>query len=217
MGSLDWRRQTRKITGAERSTSMGVNVFEGSRRIAKLLAAIWIVGAVGYHVMEPPRVYVTASIAAPGAAPEATFSAYCASPNASETVFYQRTPAGTNYQVGLCFLARKFPKGMLVPYKRDGSTVWGETWLSPEVGQYARDVVSKFEPTRELEALADLEGRQRTRQHWINCAIVVAAGLLALWLVVTVIGWIVRGFLGILRGQDALPAPSTPRPPDIKN
>lgn len=81
---------------------MTINVFEGARRIAKLLAALWVGGWVIAAFNISPSVDVTYKIANPIAVPIRMTEA-CPADSTTEYVYDKVTQSGTKTAVTLCF------------------------------------------------------------------------------------------------------------------
>ena len=88
---------------------MAINVFEGARRIAKLLAALWVGGWVVAAFYVSPSVNVTYKIANPGAA-SIRITEECPADSATEHVYDKVTQSGTKTAVTLCLHLPKKPK-----------------------------------------------------------------------------------------------------------
>jgi hypothetical protein len=188
--------------------SIRINVFEGARRVALLLAALWVIGVVVIGYADEPRVHLSYLVLSPHGTPKSNFDG-TTSCSADDRQEYKslRTAKGTSLWVTICFKSLQFPKGeMLVPYKenRDG-TMWGAGKYSREVSSYTESYASEFRLPAVDEGWAD--GRywpERWEQAKISGAWLVG-GVFALWLFTAVAGWIVRGFAGIPMGMDRRP------------
>jgi hypothetical protein len=93
----------------------------------------------------------------------------------------------------------------LVPYRIDNDTLWGNRPYSREVKAYtdARAEEFRLTPADQERALAAWNARRWT-SIWY-AVLFAAGGWIALSLLQEVIGWIVRGFIGIPRGHDHRP------------
>jgi hypothetical protein len=186
---------------------MAINMFEGGRRIAKLLSVLWVAGFAFMFFGDPPSVSVKYEVRRPQQAPVLMPSDYdCNTDSRSEANWGRRTPSGTQYDIYVCFLARQFPDGQLVPYRVDSDgMMWGNTPYSDDVDSYADAAFKSWKPTpRDLEWIDSQKWVVR-REHaseilpWLAGGVIVVLGLS------TIIGWIVRGFAGIPRGRDSRP------------
>lgn len=81
---------------------MAINVFEGARRITKLLAALWVGGWVIAAFSISPSVDVTYKVATPGAAP-IRITEECPPDSTTDHVYDKVTRRGTKTVVTLCF------------------------------------------------------------------------------------------------------------------
>lgn len=182
---------------------MKVNIFEGARRISLLIGALWVVGWGAHAVFSEPYSRVTYSVLWLGVP---FVSGVCPDDAAAEYI-NRKTPWGEDVNVELCFLASETDNGeMLVPYADAGE---GKAWMgrkySTEVQQYTESVARKFQLTPEgIEAFESIQ-RKALLEQWGVAAMSLFGGLAVGWAVVAAIGWIVRGFMGIPRGQDMHP------------
>lgn len=182
-----------------------MNIFEGSRRIAKLSAALIVIafGIAGINVS--PNIYISYEIATPSSPPVRT-TANCSSEAEHEYGSFI-TKAGTRVSYLLCFPTTTFKDGKkFIPFKVDKEgMMWGNTRGSSEVSAYAREYRQSFTPTQADEIWAE-------NQKWPLIIKKLFDGLLLLFLTLLIFGvfvwatgWIVRGFMGIPRGQDSKP------------
>ncbi len=182
---------------------MKLNIFEGARRISLLIGALWVVGWSAHAIFSEPYSRVTYGVLWLGAP---FLTEECSSDAATEYLS-RKTPWGKDVNVELCFLASEANNGeMLVPYADAGE---GKAWMgrkySTEVQQYTNSVANKFQLTPEgIEAFEAIQ-RKNLFEQWGEAAMFLFAGLAVGWAVVAAIGWIVRGFMGIPRGQDMRP------------
>jgi hypothetical protein len=180
-------------------------MFEGARRIAILLGALAVVVTVATVALDTPYVSLTYAVRAPGA-PFIRSDESCPSEALSKYMSVSTT-SGRSASVTLCVPTMLFENGAaLIPYKIDEEgMVWGAAKYSPEVMAYERELEQRFRlPANDVKYLEE----QITKARWRNAkeaAKYLAIGL-AIWAaVVSVIGWIVRGFLGIPNGMDRRP------------
>lgn len=183
-----------------------MNFFEGARRIVYVLAFIWI-GAALFLVSESdysPTFHY--KIAWPGQGPS-KYDGDCFYPNKEEMHTIQKD-GDTVAHISLCFLAQAASNGkMLIPYaKADGENKF---WLSPS---YSDNVTNYTAQTMNAAVSAgafnpDISGIpwRRYLNTAESAAKLVFGGLLAIFLFSRVVGWIVRGFMGIPIGKDRKP------------
>lgn len=182
---------------------MKVNIFEGARRISLLIGALWVVGWSAHAIFSEPYSQVTYSVLSLGV----PFVAEDCPDRAAIEFLEREAPDGKSVNIKLCFLAGQADNGeMLVPYTEasDGIVWMGERY-STEVQKYTESVARKFQLTPEgIEAFEAIQ-RKALLEQWGVAAMSLFGGLAIGWAVVAVIGWIVRGFMGIPRGQDMRP------------
>lgn len=93
---------------------MKLNVFEGARRIALALGALWVAGCIAYAVFAEP--YASATFAIPGPGEPPVKAERCADDDATAYTT-AKTSKGHSIGISLCFTARKAADGrLLVPY-----------------------------------------------------------------------------------------------------
>lgn len=185
---------------------MKVNVFEGARRIIFLIqAAIVLIG--GYFVYEDASNDYYRSIIFVSEHPNQSFyltKTECGYDDLEERKTVKMSN-GDEVNIDLCFRSVLFDSGdKLVPYKIDkkGMT-WGASKYSPVVEDYASKRKNEFKLKASEEKLIESE---LTRQFWKELkdggqSIVIAC--IAVWIVSGVLGWVIRGFLGIPSGRDS--------------
>ena len=192
---------------------MRINVFEGARRIALLLGAIWVIGVATFTVSDwerDTRVKIVFARSGPGqpwlrATPAERYSD-CTFADASQSREFT-TKGKTSVSATLCFKASKFKNNrMLVPYKQDGEGMWwGAGAYSDEVKAYTTEAADAFRLAMTDEEWADGQLWPTRWKTVRNAAGVLFGGLVLLWLFTAIFGWIVRGFLAIPKGQDRRP------------
>lgn len=94
----------------------------------------------------------------------------------------------------------------LIPYKvdADGMT-WGKEGYTTEISTYEGHVKRRFTMTATDEEVSIKEAEKHWRSTFVETMGFLATGLAIFGAVVWAIGWIVRGFMGIPRGQDQKP------------
>ncbi len=183
---------------------MKVNIFEGARRIALLTGALWAIGCFSYALISKP--YVTLIYAVPALNSSPVLAEEC--PGESATEYVERTaPDGRNVNVKLCFLASPSDSGeMLVPYADAGNgKVWMAEKYSSKVSAYTEGVARLFQLTPQGIEAFQTKHWAALLERWEQAALALIVGLGIGWGFVAAVGWIVRGFLGIPRGQDTRP------------
>lgn len=183
---------------------MAINMFEGARRIAKLIAALWVIGWLVAAFQVTPDINVTYKVTWPDV-PPVRMPEDCPSDSGTKGK-RMATQSGTEAWVNFCFLAYTSSKGVkAIPYEVDRV---GERWrgadeYSSEVRAYMTRISDEFSFTAEDEKW--VEGQRWPsifRQLGLG-ALGVAGGLAFLWVFTWATGWIVRGFMGIPRGADS--------------
>jgi len=225
---------------------MPINIFEGARRIAKLVAIVWALGISSFILMQSPYLAGTYYISAShkrhvSSALLCEYQTHFDAENITIT-----TKKGTEAHVTLCFPpeTKEFlvtiPSG--VKYAVTAPVVATEQEVvaySQEIAEFEdrlkkeEPVVSPSVPRRlqkpwEEDAIVLNWDRQVFAEHikhslvlsqadedWIDGQwreqrwyaiwqglVVLVTGMAFLWAFTWSIGWIVRGFLGIPRGQD---------------
>jgi hypothetical protein len=185
---------------------MAINIFEGARRIALLIAGLATIGTVIGLVTNEPYMPINYSIAHP-TGPFVRMVDSCPS-DASTHYFTAKTSTGKNVSVDLCILAMSFGKNgdRLIPYKVDEQgMIWGAAPYSSEVSAYELKLEERFKIPLgdEKQIIKDIS--RRYRENMMEGIGYLVAGLAIFGGVVWAIGWVVRGFLGIPHGMDRRP------------
>ena len=184
---------------------MQINIFSGGRRIALVvgfiiacLAALFAFLINGTHA--PTTLIYAIEMKQP-----IKRATGCSYNDDSE-----RTSIGTVYglfdvDVIFCFRSITLKGEQYIPYL-DSSGAWlaGRSY-SDEVSNYERGFIKQFEipETDRAEATAD----SRDNAHWVFLYSVLAftGTAVTVWIVTCILGWIVRGFLSVPRGEDFRP------------
>ena len=184
---------------------MATNIFEGARRIAKLGAVV----AAGVTLIvlfnASPYISVNYSINQPDSRGVRIDIDKCNTTLEAMEWVTVTTEKGHAAYVPLCFVAQEFENGKrLVPFRVDpkDGRVWGNTPHSSEVSQYTSRVKDNFHLTPEDEEWVDKKWSSERWKEMLEGGFWLIGGLAAFFIFVWTIGWIVRGFLGIPRGQD---------------
>jgi hypothetical protein len=181
-----------------------LNIFEGARRTVKLLAGLWVVGWCLFGaVQHQPFISVDFEVVYPNG-PVIARERTCQNADLQRWHNFT-TETGTRISGFFCFVAIPFGERLLVPYARKGDAVYGQESFRPEVQDYAALQLRGFKPDADMQrALDALYWPAMWGAFWPG-AVIVACGLALLFAATWAIGWIVRGFLGIPRGQDHKP------------
>lgn len=188
---------------------MKINMFEGARRIAKLIAVIWVVGWCINAFTSSPYIHAYFRVSSPDSVPVGMGEqeSGCNDDDATE-YFSQHTSKGTDVSLTLCFKPMTFGnEKSLIPYRVDETThmVWGNEKYSTNVSNYTKKVANNFRLSKADEEWID---RKVWSARWGKIkegALAIIGGLAFLWIFSWGVGWIVRGFAGIPAGHDRKP------------
>jgi hypothetical protein len=188
----------------QRGRSMAMNMFEGARRIAKLIAALWVIGWLVAAFQVRPDISVTYKVTWPDV-PPVRMSEDC--PSDSGTKYERKaTQNGTSARVIFCFLAYTSSKGdRSIPYEVDRvRNLWrGSDEYSTEVRAYMSSISNNFRYSADDENWIEGQKWPSIFQQLGLGALGGSGGLVFLWAFTWATGWIVRGFMGIPRGSDS--------------
>jgi hypothetical protein len=186
----------------------GINVFEGSRRIALLLKVVWVIGVAVLSYMQSPDVLVKFVTTQPDAPFMITDEDCEIGADGIERVI-RAIDGGRSISAELCFKSQVFESNQqrLVPYKVEKDTMWGNGRYATEVRAYTKARAEQFRLTG-----ADQEAARAAwsslRSRTVGYAFLFATGgWIALSVLQALTGWIVRGFVGIPRRHDRRPEP----------
>jgi hypothetical protein len=183
---------------------MKFNIFEGSRRITKLIQLCFVTGGLLTAFNSTPYITLKYLKTTPND-PPILLGVKCSGNDQIKYIDYKLSD-GSDAHIELCFAAHNFPAGQLIPYKvekLDGVDMeWGDKPYSQNVEQYIDRAVGNF--------ILDKAGVDAARNEWWNKkwdlikegAEIAIFGCLGIGVLALIIGWIARGFLGIPRGQD---------------
>lgn len=181
-----------------------MNVFEGARRIVKILAGLWVLGCVGYAFTINPYANVTYVVSAVHQ-PPSLMKTSCPDNAASETNWDFKTKKGNQVTVTLCFLpSLDFvgAKTPLIPYVAADGKIYGNEKYSSGVMTYTKDVMKRFSLPSEDHDSLDTQARDKWWSAlWVNVQVLVA-GLIFIFGLAWCVGYVVRGFMGVPRGSD---------------
>lgn len=179
-----------------------MNIFEGARRVAIAGAAVVVVFVLYITVTRDPYAEISYEVSHFGATPILVDN--CAYSSVDARVSESRnTGSGAKYDIEICFKASRSNDGrMLVPFVSTSEGVLMNPPYSEEVSEYTNSFIKSFHGGAAELALAD---ERISRSFWsnvINTAVGIVVSLAGFWVFVWAMGWIMRGFLGIPRGQD---------------
>jgi len=182
---------------------MGMNVFEGARRIAFLVKVVWVmcVAAVAYSI--PPAVTVKFVTTDPRGGFAMTEAECDLRTDAVEWVT-RWIDSDRWVTAELCFKAQDFASSdrPLVPYKIDRDGSWGNSPHSRQVAEYTDARAERFTLTAANSDAARAAWDAARSRHLWYAVLFAIGGWVAISLAQAVIGWIVRGFVGIPLGHD---------------
>lgn len=184
---------------------MQVNIFSGGRRIAAVLGTLLAAAAGGFAwIVSEPYVGPTYAVAINGDTWPTDSCAYGLDGTETASVV---TAAGRSVTVSLCFKAQLASDGRtLVPYKSADGQVWMNDRYAPAVTDYMSKFASRFTLSAERGQDVDEQWKRAEWDQYRNTILAAAGALVAAWIIATTLGWIVRGFLGVPRGQDFRPS-----------
>ncbi|HFF6210444.1 TPA: hypothetical protein ACGCHH_000356 [Stenotrophomonas maltophilia] len=189
---------------------MQINVFEGARRISLLLSALAVVVAIWLAAISNPYVTANYRIYQPGA-PIVSAGAACREQGSAEVHFETTTPKSRHVWVNVCLMAEQLAmddgttQGFIpLPPGPNGKPSWAYAG-SEAVAQYKERIERSFVLPADEGQKLDTQFEAKRRKEWRDISVGLVGTLLVFWLGVTAVGWIVRGFAGIPRGQDSRP------------
>lgn len=185
---------------------MRVNIFEGFRRLTWLAIALWLLGMAAAVIFYDPPVEMTYVVSAPGQPPMLRPDPSSCGPFDASKIVWATSERGRSVRLKFCFEAHKSDAGeLLIPFKTQGDKWIMNTAYSDDVNAYTDSVMADFVKSFRDAALADEKSEIYRRWEIIKGVVSGIGGALAIWIVSRVLGWIIRGFLSIPRGQDYRP------------
>ncbi|MCW2391853.1 hypothetical protein M2336_000237 [Sphingobium sp. B1D7B] len=189
---------------------MGINWFEGGRRVSYLISGIGIIVGVFVLFSEGPTTYVVFDTETPDD-PWTFTTTPCDYPDLSEYTARNILIGGKEEDIILCFRT----KDTKILYKRaeqDTSkqwTYWTNDQYNEEVSNYVSARVENFRLTPEMIRAANTGFSNHRWSEWKSHAFETiqwtGAFLIFMLVLTTAVGWIVRGFAGIPQGHDFRP------------
>jgi hypothetical protein len=190
-------------------------VFEGCRRIARLLQCIWIIGCLVVFWNQRPFARLVYETEGPDRSFVRQNTTWCSEGDEAQLIENYRFESDRTVEILLCFKAQPFPVDrMLIPYKIDRvkNLWWGGYSWEDDVRTYMNGRVKRFTLEPESQGTATVLWR---KERWNQFCLAVAyaiGGFIFVSVAAALIGWIVRGFLGIPLGHDSRPEPPTTAP-----
>lgn len=189
---------------------MQINVFEGARRISFLLSALAVVVAIWLAASSDPLVTANYRIYQPGT-PIVSAGPDCHEQGSTEVYLKTTTPKSRKVWVNVCLMAEQLAmddgtaKSFIpLPPGTNGKPSWAYAG-SEAVAQYKERIKRSFVLPADEGQKLDTQFEVKRRKEWRDISVGLAGTLLVFWLGVAAVGWIVRGFAGIPRGQDSRP------------
>lgn len=187
-----------------------MNIFEGSRRIAKLFGLLIVVGyAIVIVFVSNETVYVHYLISAQG---KPTVRVDECGPGSASKSKYTTSRRGSAVNASLCF---EFPKVVESPVAKDTNPSLKREWETARpVGFEAfiqQNSLNDSYMSREMESFQIPESDEDHISRLSRTQALKNAGMYILWMLASLavfwaftwaVGWIVRGFLGIPLGRD---------------
>lgn len=185
-----------------------MNIFEGARRIALLIAAIGGLAGLAAAYEATPSVTLKYRVAYYGV--PAIISEDCTGGEDGTAYAARQLPRGGAYTLSACFAASPASDGsMLIPYAEgaDGKSYVMNGKYDDEVRTYMQQMASTgIKPAAsELESVSSQLAWQRVTKP-LGVLGYTVLSLFGFWAFVAALGWIARGFAGIPSGLDHRPA-----------
>lgn len=178
---------------------MKINIFEGTRRVTKLIAVIWFLGMSFYAFTDKGYVHGYFRVDSPNSVPiRMSEQEDCDEDDAKEYLSSQYTSKGSEISVTLCFKSRIFnDRRKLIPLSEmsypevDDIAQW-----RTERAAKAEDkkVAANFKLSKTDEEWADSAAWSARWKNIKNNITITIGGLAFLWIFSWCVGWIVRGF-----------------------
>jgi hypothetical protein len=163
---------------------MGINVFEGARRIAKLVTLLWVVGCVIYtidDVLDLRKQNLEAQVK------------QSLTSKVKETPWQGQQPAFDPEEYK-AFLAKEAQQG--VPDITPEDMAEYDRWKAKKQPEDYPELPIFEKPKTAV---------QKTWEHIVAGLLWLFGGVVFIWTLTWAIGWIVRGFFGIPSGHDFKP------------
>ena len=185
---------------------MKVNVFEGARRIIKLIILIIMLIGIYLSLSTEPHLSLVYEVKNVGDKPKLVNADDCGS-NFDDAIErqYSKSSKGHAYEKIMCFRAQKADDGTsLIPYKRDeNNIVWSHYQFSDLVQKYTKTIFHKFIVSLEDEKSIDDAYWFKFLEDVFKTLGITLISAFCFWVFCLIVGWIVRGFMGIAMGKDS--------------
>jgi hypothetical protein len=199
---------------------MKINMFEGARRITKLIAVLWVVGMCIYIFTWNPHIHAYFHVDSSGSESIRVVKqkSDCAEHDAREDKYWQQTINGTDFTLTLCF-KRISASEFLADIAPVQSPVIEEVQNNPkkstlvtnpailaelngETLSYRKKVTDNFKPSKADEDWIDSEVWPARWKNIKESSLWIIGGVAFLYIFSWCVGWIIRGFAGIPLGHD---------------
>ena len=176
-----------------------LNVFEGAKHLALLLAALWAIGVINIVYDQDSKIRLRYDFDSPITTPvkRSATSRHCDSPYDRWEWKDLHTAHGTSVWVDLCFKAGRSDTGrMLVPFTTEpnGRLEFGESY-SLGVSSYSNRIKRDFRLPPADEEWADRQSRIQPLKKVGVGALWLIGGWVVLWIFTAIVGCLVRGTL----------------------
>lgn len=185
---------------------MAINIFEGARRLALLAGGVATLITIIVWFTSTSHLNIYYEITHPNLSAHRTDVDLCTYEGITQR-FIQTTKKGDRVWVNLCVMPMSFKDGAkLIPYKQEANgVVWGASRYSNEIEEYRKKLENTFKiPEDQQDEISSLAAKER-RKEFTDTFGALFIGLAVFAALVSVIGWIVRGFMGIHNGMDHRP------------
>lgn len=216
----------------QRGRVMAINMFEGARRIAKLIAGFGVLWYCGYVLLDSPHVPIWYSVGWPGDTPILVRERTCPE-SKMEYRSYVPTSGGKRVSLDFCFIKQNASNGRkMVFYTRDDTApdlsklsiaeleelkeklksrsnskderrYLGNSDYSTEVTDYTKRTINAFVIPKADEDWIESQWWSARWKGIRDATLGLLGGLATLWAFTWATGWIVRGFMSIPRGSDS--------------
>lgn len=185
---------------------MAINVFEGARRIIKLVVVIIALTGLYIAFDSSPDINLVYEIPFVGEKASRIDGDGCKSPDDATETSYSVTKESNFYDLILCFKAYQADNGnMLIPYAEDtvNKTWQGASPYDDVVIQYIRSIKNSFSVSANDEQFVNKQYWPKKLKAILPPLGIAVISIFGFWIFCWIVGWVVRGFAGIPMGQDS--------------
>ena len=183
---------------------MNINVFEGARRIIKLVMVIIALIGIYNAVDANPDIKLVYEVPFVGIAAKKIDGDDCKSYEDAKEVTKYVTQAGNEFELIMCFKANRTDSGeMQIPYKENVDKSWMAAGAYDEnVIQYMRLINKGFSISTNDEIFVNKQYWPKKLKATLYPLVIAGISIIGFWIFCWVVGWVVRGFAGIAMGND---------------